>query len=56
MTELKTCPFCGGEAELLQEDNGWWTCFCERCCVEILPCDKAETAITAWNRRVSNGK
>ncbi len=54
MTELKTCPFCGGEAEM----NGIKTLFhirCKHCGAATgLFIDK-EVAAEAWNRRVDNG-
>ncbi len=59
MTELKPCPFCGGEAGLgffpLSPGQGKWYGYCTRCDAtfwratgERVP---EERAIEAWNRR-----
>ena len=66
--ELKTCPFCGGEADTLIVPDLTYV-FCRDCCVEISrrwsDCeydnprtttgDPKMAAIEAWNRRVDNG-
>ena len=44
MTELKPCPFCGGEAEAVHEINGMWT-------VECTKCGALVDGIAAWNTR-----
>lgn len=57
MRELKRCPFCGREAELLKiESDGE---FYVRCCngdCDVIPTTwtyKTETeAVNAWNNRV----
>lgn len=56
-TELKPCPFCGGEAETLRfADKGYWDVGCHAC--EISPCtedmfyETRAVAVAAWNRRV----
>lgn len=61
MTELKPCPFCGGEAELFEiyHYNDSLTLFqagCEACGIHFRGCrdTKAEArqvAIEKWNRR-----
>ena len=63
MTEkLKPCPFCGGEARLVNDTSGKsvWTVSCEsqECYVspEAANYDKAEWAIAAWNRRPEGGE
>ena len=54
-TELKPCPFCGGEAELQPEGLtacGYWV-KCSECGIEQSEtCEFAEDAIEVWNRRV----
>ena len=59
MTDLKPCPFCGGEAECHQ----WWSAtisgdyatFCTKCgCGTDYYKTKAE-AIAAWNARAERG-
>ena len=49
MSELKRCPFCGGEAKLM--DNGHWV-WCQHCLVESAYYDTREEAIKAWNTRI----
>ena len=48
MSGLKRCPFCGGEAKLM--DNGHWV-WCQHCLVESTYYDTKEEAIKAWNTR-----
>ena len=52
VTELKTCPFCGGEAEILGIQCIW--VHCTSCLAETLSFDSEEEAIKAWNRRIEN--
>ena len=58
MSELKKCPFCGGEAYISQmwgEDSEkyWYRVGCTVCGMGLLPHSKTikEQAIAAWNRR-----
>ena len=56
MSELKRCPFCGGEAEILEHDNGWaiWNCVMCKSCRVGQYWNKAytkEEAVKAWNNR-----
>lgn len=44
MSELKPCPFCGGEAEAVHEIDGFWT-------VECVKCGALVDGIEAWNTR-----
>ena len=59
MSELKPCPFCGGEATI--EDNGDFvdvSCkdmFC-RGWTSCLEFKTKQQAIEAWNRRAEDGK
>lgn len=53
---LLSCPFCGGEAEILEHDNGWaiWHCIMCKNCKASQEWRKGytkEEAITAWNTR-----
>lgn len=54
MTELKPCPFCGGEAEI--RDNRWRGVFvrCSVCHIGTQPVlhQRKDAPIRAWNRRV----
>lgn len=67
MAELKPCPFCGGEANLVphkffsQRTQKWEIdCYgveCKNCrtsSYQFWGCEKH--AITAWNRRAEDGK
>lgn len=59
MTELKTCPFCGGmKIETMESDVSWrlknsWSIGCPDCGVwyDWIFKDEAE-AVAAWNYRV----
>jgi hypothetical protein len=60
MAELKPCPFCGGEAELREEGDGFFvSCENDRCnvivetMVRVGRCE--HDAIEAWNRRAGDG-
>ena len=59
MTELKPCPFCGGEAEIEEIYYTFWhlkTYYvrCTRCGCRTME-DNKEYAIQDWNRRINNG-
>lgn len=51
MSELKPCPFCGGEAEIMgyRYDCKW--IICKKCMAETAAYETSEQAIAAWNRR-----
>ena len=62
MTELKTCPFCGGEVKLIivpyyfkqgLSSSGWVVKCLKGCCYQ-LPHSSDHDAIEAWNRRVED--
>ena len=50
--KLKPCPFCGGEANI-QEDNlfGTFVPYCPNCLTQKGRFASRESAIEAWNRR-----
>lgn len=54
MSDLKPCPFCGGEAEIWRanrERSAWIACM-GRCCVLVSKEYTTDAeAIAAWNRR-----
>ena len=51
MTELKPCPFCGGEASMyIAYDDGYYVC-CDECGCGLPVYNTEEEAIEAWNRR-----
>jgi len=52
--ELKSCPFCGGEAETVDWDNHYYQFFfvrCKTCKSQTKLFSYIEEAIKAWNRR-----
>ncbi len=56
--KLKPCPFCGGEAEII--DNEYFvdvSCKDHHCrgWADSLSYKSKEQAIKAWNRRVNDG-
>lgn len=57
MTELRSCPFCGGEAVLHKERvEGYSIVLCKNCHAKIErfkagSCESWERAVSAWNRR-----
>lgn len=57
-SELKPCPFCGGEAELvmgyLYGKVRSHTVFCKKCGCEIKEYVSSTGARNAWNRRANN--
>ena len=62
MGDLKQCPFCGGEAELIIVpgyfksglSSSGWLVKCKNGCVNQIPHGSDHDAIEAWNRRVED--
>lgn len=65
MSEIKRCPFCGGEAEIMDEhkyiggaSQGFHRKYihCVKCCNRTMSYDydDKKAMIRAWNRRVSD--
>lgn len=65
-TDLKPCPFCGGEAEAMSNqectDNGFSFngmsadfIYCQ-CCAATVGGDTLEDVVGLWNRRVNEPK
>ena len=50
MPELKACPFCGGDAEVYEEEE-WFYVRCFDCWAQTDGIDTEIGAIDAWNRR-----
>ena len=54
MEELKPCPFCGGEAELIDGPFHSWQVECGTCYAKTNHSnDSAAEVVTAWNTRPS---
>ena len=54
MNELKPCPFCGGEAQYIDEvELNYCYVFCKNCFAQTgqYVLDAEDKAITAWNKR-----
>lgn len=52
--ELKTCPFCGGEAEIVEDrlfGEDYYAGRCRSCAATYAFEATKEEAIAAWNRR-----
>lgn len=50
LAELKKCPFCGGEAEIIGCESAWIVC--KECYAKTGIFNTKEEAIEAWNRRM----
>lgn len=52
-SELKPCPFCGGEAGLYisPAKYGWKYAFCKKCFSSMDDYDTEAEAVEAWNTR-----
>jgi Lar family restriction alleviation protein len=52
--ELKPCPFCGGEAQIIRNGVGCYQVFCDKCETRqyAYTHNTKEEAIEAWNRMV----
>lgn len=55
MAELKPCPFCGYDAELINGDDYHWVS-CPNCGADTMGSEDKEKAIEAWNRRMRDGE
>ena len=53
-TELKPCPFCGGEARLYDGPTDAYGAVCKKCGVKLYGKNSYGAAKRAWNRRVDN--
>ena len=61
MTDLKPCPFCGGEADILEHQfEGFSPTYGVTCldcnCETYQFFDTEDEAIAAWNRRAKEGE
>lgn len=49
---LKHCPFCGGEAQIIRCNSGKYQCFCRNCgCAQTMFFDSPEEVPEEWNAR-----
>jgi len=53
MTELKPCPFCGGNSEVHVTEAEYWYVICLECGTISGIYSSEDEAMKAWNRRVS---
>ena len=51
MSELKPCPFCGGEADTMHAAAGYVYAICEDCGARSSSFGLENRAIEAWNTR-----
>ena len=61
MNKLKPCPFCGGEAEIIEHEYvgapNTYGCICMKCNSQSYQFfEQPNKAIEAWNRRVNDGQ
>lgn len=57
MTELKPCPFCGGEANYQGFELNNYCVYCRKCGTSTRKYYASkDEARDAWNRRVNDGK
>lgn len=52
MVELKPCPFCGGEPELIDRGDFYWV-YCESCDALGGKHRDESKAVEAWNQRAA---
>jgi Lar family restriction alleviation protein len=51
MTELKPCPFCGGEAGVYQDYHGFYIVQCNKCGIGTLHKYYKTEVVNDWNKR-----
>ena len=55
LNEIRKCPFCGGEAVLIEDEPTKGCCFVECCdCTSRGPISDKQAAIRLWNERDSD--
>ena len=57
MTDLKPCPFCGGDVKITIGVFGSSMIVCDKCGADVCfyGAEVIDKAIDAWNRRNENG-
>lgn len=53
-TELKPCPFCGGEARRYYGNHDMYGVTCKKCTAKIFGYATKASATRAWNRRADD--
>ena len=53
-TELKPCPFCGGEARRYNGNHDMHGVVCKKCNAKVYGYANQASATKAWNRRANN--
>lgn len=58
MATLKRCPFCGGVAKLITDNNGAYKIFCieDKCEAQYGWGINRDFIIKGWNKRVKRGR
>lgn len=56
MSDLKPCPFCGGEARIGKIYGDAWTVECTECGIQSGCYDTESEAIEAWDHRAERKK
>lgn len=54
-TELKPCPFCGGEAHIVTAVGESWV-LCDKCRATTEMHASKQLAVAAWNRRANHDR
>lgn len=54
MIELKSCPFCGGEANVEKVIDGLYYVNCTKCFASSTTLKSKELVARRWNRRVTD--
>lgn len=52
--KLKSCPFCGGEAERFEQHHFAHSVVCKKCHATIQWYKNKQAAAKAWNRRTAS--
>ena len=53
-TELKPCPFCGGQARRYNGNTDMYGVVCKKCGAKVFGYGNEASATKAWNRRTNS--
>lgn len=55
MMEIKKCPFCGGDVEIIYNPTQYfrWGCWCKQCRANISG-EWHDMVVEAWNKRADD--